>query len=183
MTDDKTQRCPACGTALLPAAILCVNCGYHLKLGRHLATSVERAPEPALDKNPYASPAGVEATDDAPRDPQFDLTEAGARQAAAIVAESKSIFYALGAGCCFWPIFLLVIPWYGYRLYCWSQLNSRFAELRYPNGFSSHAELAVSFQKAKRWLYVGLSLSIFFSVVVTIMLVSRGLRELNSVPR
>src|SRR5262245_13517707 len=48
------QECPSCGMLLGPQAVLCVDCGYHLKLGKHLSTSSQPS-EPASEgaaKNP-----------------------------------------------------------------------------------------------------------------------------------
>ena len=32
--------CPECGTALASGAVLCIGCGYHLKLGRRIETEL-----------------------------------------------------------------------------------------------------------------------------------------------
>jgi hypothetical protein len=30
--------CPACGTELQPGSVLCVQCGFHVKLGKRIST-------------------------------------------------------------------------------------------------------------------------------------------------
>lgn len=32
--------CPECQNAMMPDAVLCVNCGFHLKLGKKLDTQI-----------------------------------------------------------------------------------------------------------------------------------------------
>lgn len=143
--------------------MLCVACGYHLKLERHLATVVDR-PEPrAVDSNPFASPATIDAEEIPQRGEPYlaDLTQAAARQAQAIVSEANMVFVTIGlalvcAPLCgiMWPFML---PWYAWRLWSWRRLNSRFNELRNPNGFSPHGELAGSFQDCQYKLWVGMT--------------------------
>lgn len=150
--------CPSCGATLAAGAILCVHCGYHLKLNRHLATVVERSSLPSVDPNPYASPAALASDEPSsrPRQAPTDLTEHGAKQAKAIVDEADMVYWIIVvAVCCcslLWPI---ILPWYGYRLWCWHRLNQRFSELRYPNSLSPHGTLAGAFQDAKLRLIVG----------------------------
>ena len=151
-------NCPACGGALPPQAVLCVDCGYHLKLQRHLATAVEKSARPAIDPNPFAPPAEPDVPQDAPRirEPYVaDLTPDGARQAKAIVSDASSAYALVVLGLCCWPVWLLLFPWFGYRLWSWYGLNRQYGELRNPNGFSEHGELAVSFQDSKFRLWVG----------------------------
>ena len=137
-------------------AVLCISCGYHTKLGGQLATVLDDESPQAVDANPYASPReGGEARPG----PSSDLTESGARWAADIVRDAGGFgLAAVIFGCpCFllWPF---ILPWYAFRLCCWYALNSRFAELRNPNSFSKHGELATRFQDAKLrlWLLAGL---------------------------
>lgn len=33
-------KCPSCGTAMEPDAVLCMNCGFHTKLGKKINTSL-----------------------------------------------------------------------------------------------------------------------------------------------
>lgn len=51
---EKKPRCPSCGNALRPGAVICVNCGYNLKEGRKLTTEIKDEPaesEPSDDKD------------------------------------------------------------------------------------------------------------------------------------
>ena len=158
------ENCPSCGVSLPPGAVLCIACGYHLKLGRHLATSVGE-PRPQIDRNPYASPDEIEQR--SPPGYVADLTDEGARKAKAIVSDAENVYAALlFAWCCCGPAWFLLLPWYGWRLYSWYKLNNQFYELRYPNGFSPHGELAGSFQDSKFKLWVGVVAGGIFFVLV-----------------
>jgi hypothetical protein len=84
-----------------------------------------------------------------------DLTPQGAREAKAIVSDASSAYLLVVLGLCCWPVWLLLFPWFGYRLWSWYRLNRQFSELRNPYGFSVHGELAASFQDAKFRLWVG----------------------------
>jgi uncharacterized membrane protein YhaH (DUF805 family) len=51
------NHCPQCAAALVPNAVLCVNCGYHLEKKTFLAKAIESPKSTAADeKNPYRSP-------------------------------------------------------------------------------------------------------------------------------
>jgi hypothetical protein len=68
----KDAKCPACNAAMKKNAVLCVACGYHLKHGVQLSTSVEKqseefarlseplGPEARIDSNPYAPPQMID---------------------------------------------------------------------------------------------------------------------------
>lgn len=145
-------QCPSCAAPLPPAAVLCVACGYHLNLQRHLATAVEKETPRQIDPNPFAPSAVVEPTiEPRPREPHIaDLTEAGARRAKAIVDEADMVYYTIPfAWCCCQWVLPLMLPWYGWRLWSWHALNTQFYELRHPYGFSPHGELAGAFQDCK----------------------------------
>jgi hypothetical protein len=149
------QACPSCGSFLASHAVLCVGCGFHLAKGVHLATVAEEAGRrassspsvPTCDSNPYASP--MEA-DNGLMPLESELTPEAVKTAEAIVAEARqtAIVVALCLFTCnLAPLF--VLPWYAWRLRQWHALNNRFQELREPNSFSPHAELAVNFQDAR----------------------------------
>jgi len=188
MSSEKTsqsgapENCPACGVAIAPQAVLCIACGYHLVLGHHLATNVERSKSTPLDQNPYASPSALDS--DVPKKLSgttvFDLTDAGARQAQAVVSEAQSVFVVVLAGllCCA-PVWMLTFPWYSYRLYCWHSLNARFAELRFPNGFSPHGEVAAKFQESRWRITVGVAVGFVFWMLLGVMYVSRLMHRIQ----
>ncbi len=122
-----------------------------------------------MDSNPYAASTSVSAQSDAPRpgEPHVaDLTEAGARNAKAIVDDADSIYLiTLLASCCCAPAWLVMFPWYSWRLWSWYQLNSQFHELRQPYGFSPHGELAVAFQDCRFKLWVGVIAGAIFWIL------------------
>ena len=168
---EQPETCPSCGAAISEEAVLCVKCGYHLKLKTHLATAVERESRRPTDPNPYAPSASVDPQSSLPRarEPHIaDLTDAGAKRAKAIVAEADSVYWAiLLAWCCCQPAWLLMLPWYSWRLWSWYQLNAQFNELRHPYGFSPHGELAASFQDSRLKLWIGVVAgSIFWSLAI-----------------
>lgn len=172
-TPESPTQCPACGTSISPETVLCVACGYHMTLGHHLATVVERQQRSKPDKNPYASPAAVESSEPtlSREPPAFDLTEAGARRATAVVSDARSVFLViLLAWCVCGPAWLVMVPWYAYRLYCWHRLNAQFAELRSPNAFSPHGELAAKFKDARARLWIGvIAGAVFWSLLALVL--------------
>lgn len=149
--------CPSCSSTLAPGAVLCIGCGYHLRLGRHLATAVDREEVPPIDLNPYASPSVLQPIQQ-PADPFVsDLTPSGARRAEAVVAEAANAYAVAAASMFCAPLAVFLFPWYSFRLWSWYRLNTQFSELRNPNSFSPHARLATAFQDAKIKLWVGWS--------------------------
>jgi hypothetical protein len=171
-------HCPSCAAPLPPAAVLCVACGYHLKLQRHLATSVERPTGRPIDPNPFAAPVETHPQEQIARlrEPHVaDLTPEGARKAKAIVSDASSVYALVLLGLCCWPIWLLLFPWYGFRLLSWYRLNRQFSELRNPYGFSSHGELAASFQDAKSRLWVGFVAGGIYWVISLLALLLRAI--------
>ena len=161
-SDANSRHCPSCGASIVPEAVLCVACGYHLKRGHHLATIVDGLRDTTSDQNPYASSEIIES-DRSREPPVFDLTDAGARRAKAVVSDAQFVVLTiLLASCVCAPAWLVMLPWYSYRLFCWHGLNSQFAELRSPNAFSPHGELAVQFKDAHGRLLIG----IFASFVI-----------------
>ena len=177
--DPNSQKaCPLCRAALAAEAVLCVACGYHLGLQRHLATLVNTAAESepgvrgkqrAIDPNPFASPQEPAAVDPSARrgEHESDLTDWGARRAKAIVDEADMVYPVIIFACCCGPLWLLMLPWYGWRLWLWHQLNEQFSELRHPYGFSPHGELAASFQDSRLKLWIGLAAgAIYWGIVL-----------------
>jgi hypothetical protein len=182
-------RCPACGNALGPAAVLCVGCGYHLKLGYHLSTAVESPRHaPALlipselipnelipSDNPYAAPISSEGQrESGPREhPEFDLTESGAKWAQGVVSDAKSLVWLIFVS--FWCGLLgvLMFPWFAFRIACWHRLNARFSELRNPNAFSTHGVLAADFQEAVPRLWIGAAFGLVYWALIAAYILAR----------
>ncbi len=80
----------------------------------------------------------------------------------------------LGLCICF-PALLAMLPWYGFRLTSWYSLNSIYNDLREPNGFSPHCQVATRFQDALPKLWVGTIVGAFFwgifGIVVLVQLI------------
>lgn len=158
---------------MVTGAVLCIACGYHAKLGGQMATVLEEdAPRP-IDPNPYASPsipADASAVQPSGSGLYNDLTERGAKQAAAVVRDAESVGVVLLITlCCCSAVSPLILPWYGYRLHSWYALNSQFNELRFPNSFSNHGALAARFQDAAIRLWCG---TVFGAVLFVLLIVS-----------
>lgn len=175
-----TLKCPACGNGLPLHAVLCVACGYHLKSGVQLATvtgsregrvaefapieeaNVSQSAACERDANPYAAPPAEAADPELAEDDHFrpDLTSAGAERAKAIVRDAETFWLVVLTGlfAC-QPMFLVMLPWYAIRWRQWHMLHRRFAELRHPNSFSRHGDLAERFLAAKWKLVFGTQLS------------------------
>ena len=65
-----------------------------------------------------------------------------------------------------------MFPWYGFRLFSWYQLDALYDELREPNGFSPHCQVAIKFQDAFVRLWIGTILgAVFYGIFGLIMLV------------
>ena len=65
---DAALRCPSCSGAMLPGAVICVNCGFNLKTGKRMSTlmggpDADAPPAPAAPAAPgvpgYAGPPGL----------------------------------------------------------------------------------------------------------------------------
>jgi hypothetical protein len=195
-----TKVCPGCQAPLAASAVLCVVCGYHLRQEGFLSTVVERpspfadrqpAPftptsNPSLDTNPYASPAILnESPSTFPCSGDVfvaDLTPQAAKQARAIVDDAGRVYWVIFLSLCICRIaWLLMFPWYGYRLYSWYELNRTYSELRNPTPrHSAHYSLALDFQAAKGKIWAGfiigaIALALFLGVMLLAALSESGL--------
>jgi hypothetical protein len=173
------NACPSCGKALPPRAVLCVACGYHLKLGHHMAMTEEDQPPPTESDNPYASPASLEMTAATPRGAPLvsDLTQYGAERAESVANAAESLtLTAIIALCICSPLWLVVLPWSAYQYSQWLQLNACFEELRRPNSLSPHGAVAVRFHAARRQLLAGIILGAMAWIIFGLVFVSRLFR-------
>jgi hypothetical protein len=197
-----TEVCPECQAPLAANAVLCVACGYHLQKEGFLSTAVERpslfadnvptplAPpsHPSLDTNPYASPAIL---NESPSNfyssgDTFvaDLTPQAAKRARVIVDDAGRVYWVIFLSLCICRIgWLLMFPWYAYRLYSWYDLNRCYSELRNPTPrHSAHYTLALDFQAAKGKIWAGfivgaIALTFYFVVVLFAALSEVGPRR------
>lgn len=161
------DRCPSCGASIDQDAVLCVACGYHLKLGQRLQTE-HGEPPPLPSRNPYASPReeASETREVKKGLPEFDLTEGAVKEAENIVSDAKFVWVAGLLTLCFCqPLGPFLLPLYAYRLYQWNQLRNTFEELRYPNAFSPNGKLGGDFEEAIVWLKIGLWIGVFFTAM------------------
>jgi hypothetical protein len=185
--------CPECGAGLAAEAVLCVACGFHLEEQRFLSTAVERQLPPdgsqfadpagplplaPAETNPYASPtipSDIPTRIIVAHDSEFvaDLTPYAAKQAAAIVSDAGHVYWAIFLSLCICRIgWLVMFPWYGYRLYSWYRLNETFSELRNPTPrVSAHYSLALDFQAVKGRLWLGFIFGSIAAVLVLLTLV------------
>ena len=183
-------ECPECHAMMVPKAVLCIACGYHLERKGFLSTAIDRqfkfsdednsdtmfvSVEP-LDANPYASPqAQNERPEQATtRIEEFvaDLTPFAVKRADGVVSAAERVY---------WYIFLsfvtcigafVVGPIYGYLLLDWYYLNRTYNELRNPTvRRSDHYSLALDFQASKGRIWIGfIGSMIAFVVVLGLML-------------
>lgn len=185
MTEPAAHKhsCPSCQAVLAPGTVLCVACGYHLKLGVQLATSVEREeqsrPTPVAeppDANPYASPS-LPAEQARHYSPGVvsDLTADGARRAEALVKDADTVWIVLllAFTCCA-PAGALALPWYAYRWYCWETLNSSFAELRSPHSLSPYGSFTGKFPAARVKLIAGVLLGVLWWCLAGLSMLARS---------
>ena len=111
-----------------------------------------------------------------------DLTPQAAKQARAIVADAGRVYLVIFLSLCICRIaWLLMFPWYGYRLYSWYELNRTYSELRNPTPrHSAHYSLALDFQAAKGKIWAGfiigaIALALFLGVMLLAALSDSGL--------
>lgn len=172
-TGDEEQLCPACKSKLAPNAILCIDCGFNLKTGQHLTTVTEAANEddatPASSRdlaNPYASPVEESRIQDTG---QFDLDDRGTRHAERVVSGARVVYpLMLFSTLCCLPIFVVLLPYYGFLLVSWYSLRSRYNELRNPNSFSPNGQLAADFEDAHFKLVLAIVLAILVLTLVAL---------------
>lgn len=172
MDETSQRRCPSCRETLADNAVLCIACGYHLGLGKRLATEVEPVAEVRLESNPYVAPA-MEAERSRPTgnsNAVLDLDDSAARHAKAIADDAAYAITAPLVGIICAPIALIALPWFGYRLIMWHSLFNKYEELRHPNSFSPHAEVATRFRDARPQLWIGCALALVIWAVQAIAL-------------
>jgi hypothetical protein len=170
------RTCPECGASLATNAILCVACGYHLKLGHRLQTQIvaQTTTEPETteaDPNPYAPPRAMQSNS---ARLCLELTEADADWARVIVSDAEYMPWLLVAClcCCAIPV-PFMLPYYAYRLSNWTKLDAKFAELHSPNSFSPHGQLASDFQDARIRLILGVIFgAVYYIVALVIALIN-----------
>lgn len=123
--------------------------------------------------NPYASPNIPAEKQVTPAGFVSELPQWAVGRAAAIGSEADMLVWTIVLGLCFCPpVLLLMFPWYGFRLFSWYQLNALFDELREPNGFSPHSQVAIKFQDALVRLWIGTILgAVFWGIFGLIMFV------------
>lgn len=185
--------CPNCRTLIDSGAVLCVSCGYHLKLKVRLTTEyVGEMDAPASvpstlpesvspqSQNPYAPFEQSKRSVAASRHPVFDLTDEAAQQAQTIVADAQVLPWVLIASFCVCTIpILLAFPYYVNRLIQWHSLDNNFSELHQPNSFAPHGKLAAEFQDAWLRLVIGSVLSGLICVPITLLLLINLLVQLS----
>lgn len=158
VTPPRLPNCPSCGAAMADGAVLCVQCGYHLKLGRKLETSAAAASSGVTTIDPPVPRRPIKKI------PEFDLTAGAIKEAEGLVSDAQYVWVAGLLALCFCqPIGPLLAPLYAYRLYQWRNLRNTFEELRYPNAFSPNGKLAAEFEEAQLWLKIGFWLGIGFA--------------------
>lgn len=176
MDETSQRRCPSCRETLADNAVLCIACGYHLGLGKCLATEVEPIAEAHIDSNPYAAPAmaAVPLRNAPGQLSEFDLTESGARQAKAVVDDAGGVYLVILLSFCVCGIaWFVMLPWYAYRLWMWHSLYATFAELRRPSSLSPHAAITTKFPDAKLRLWLGIGFGAVYWVLIAISWVLR----------
>ncbi|MCA9164044.1 MAG: zinc ribbon domain-containing protein [Planctomycetales bacterium] len=180
VTESSSKRCPSCGVELAAGAVLCIQCGYHLVHGRHLALvydgddDTNAAPaDPTFASNPYAAPRTV-TPPVAFIDPSAELPDSIVRAVRGISRDGGLLPWMALFGVCVCqftlPLILVVVfPWSIGRLIQMQQLRQRFLLLRQPNSLSPHYEVAMAFQSAwqRCWLTFGACALLWIVIIVT----------------
>ena len=98
------------------------------------------------------------------------------------MADAERFYWVLFLSICFCrTAWLLMFPWYGYRLYSWYELNRTYCELRNPTPrLSDHYGLAQDFQAAKGRIWAGFIVGAIAFTLVLIVTLLAVLSELTT---
>lgn len=119
-----------------------------------------------MGDNPYSPPVEPEAPRPGSAE-AFDLPDDQVWQVRFVLTTWKSVLL-LTVACCL-GCFFLYIPmffWYGGKLFVWHYLNPKYNELRFPNAFSKHSQLASDFQDSYKPLWAGTLVGLMFLTLV-----------------
>lgn len=182
------KSCPGCGAALAPNVVLCVACGYHLKLERFLATAANSSPiatapntslpPAATNSNPYAPPGRADSRKSGQQAEQSNVPSGVWEEVEAIVADAKNVVPLIIVGFFCVCVWLLSVPYYCYRCHRWNELYARYPELRTPNSFSEHGELVANFQDAPSKLRLGIG----FGIIQGLIAIGVAIYQIRSQP-
>jgi hypothetical protein len=106
--DTQTPRCPNCGTALSPYAVLCVQCGFNLQTGQRLASDVKHTAAVHSGEGHGAATAELMAR------AERTLKETPAEHAKADHGDS-ALSFLVAAGLLGFTLLAVVGAFYGFR--------------------------------------------------------------------
>jgi len=150
--------CSACGTVATVPSGYCASCGAKLT-----AAPVPGGPDTAT--NPYAAPTVASLQ---MQDHRYD--PATQREVEAVIKDGGQVWLAVLIGfVCTAVAWIVICPWFLYRLHCWNTLSRNYPALLAPN--VPPGSLEARFQSARSRLIVGVvigavMLFMFFGAIV-----------------
>lgn len=159
------KSCPNCEAEYPQAdAVLCIQCGFHIGLGRRLQTDVVGSRDLS---NPFAPPELL-------HEPSTEvLSPEDAERARRIATTAFPIYLtALLSLCICWPSVVALLPLFLYRFAQWHSMRARFQQLRIPNSLSPYAEIELMFQSAGVRYVFSITCGILWIVIFTILMLA-----------
>ena len=100
------------------------------------------------------------------------------------MADAQRLWWVVLLSLCVCRIaWILMFPWYGYRLYSWYHLNRTYSELRNPTPRrSAHYSLALDFQAAKGRIWTGFIIGAIAFLLIIGFLIAGAVSDLAVSP-
>ena len=157
-TSDRPVTCPACGALATIPSGFCASCGAKLNAGAGVFA------EPA-GMNPYAAPSAPASV------PSAAYAPAIVARAEAVIKDANQVWLAVLMGfLCTAFTWVLICPWFAYRLHCWSTLSRDCPSLLAPDVLPGSLE--AKFQSARGKLVIGLVIGAVMLLMIVGVLVA-----------
>ncbi|HBE70165.1 MAG TPA: hypothetical protein DDW52_18610 [Planctomycetaceae bacterium] len=187
MTESSEQRtCPECGHLLDSADQLCVECGFHLGLGKRFRRATVELTDLQLGDLDFSESSGRGLPQRESENPfsvplsrperASECIQQGDAERVRAVVDGALPFYmtAVLAVCVCFPVLPFLAPLYAVRLIRWWSMRQRFENLRNPNSLSPFVDLELRFQSAG-WQYCfSISVGILQIAFVIFAILSRN---------
>jgi uncharacterized integral membrane protein len=121
--------------------------------------------EPRAGRNPYAAPVAVSAmpVTHASYDP------AGLRRIQAVTKDAGQVWLAILMGfVCTALTWVLICPWFAYRLHSWNRLSREYPQLLAPG--AAPGSIEAKFQRARVELITGLVVGVVMLLLFVVLI-------------